>query len=236
MRGRRIRWAKNPKQIARAEMWPKSSCFLGLFFSQLSVIVRIFTPRDKANLLLELIYIPHRWGLLYIPKKFNGAALLRTHSPYQKKKRRIYLSKGKHPIGAARISSISSRTSWIFDELSFTFFALGTNCNKCRSPKNATGKGKQRKKELGYPGEHGMGADCQKREIKWRRYPKTHSETWMLWKRFSIAESSAMFPEYDNFFWRLVYISFFTYILCYENVFLPKNLEICTLFDYLKST
>lgn len=68
---------KNPKQIADREMWPKSSCFPRIVFlsSLLLSLFSWFSHRDKANLLLEFIYIPLGRGLLYFPSQRNATAL-----------------------------------------------------------------------------------------------------------------------------------------------------------------
>lgn len=152
----------NQKQIARDVA--KKQLFSWDCFSQLSVIVRIFTPSDKANLVLEFIYIPHRWGLLYIPKRVNGAALLRTPPPQnQKTKKKVICQKAN--IRFVRRESLLEWHEYLMS-CRLPFSPSERTATNIRSPKNATGKSKQRKR-AGYPGEFGMGAYCQKREMQW---------------------------------------------------------------------
>lgn len=107
----------------------KAAVFLRLFFTAFCYCPYLHTERQgQFGSRVHLHSASLRFTLHPKESQWGGSS---ADSPAPKPKKKRYLSKGKHPIRAARISS---RMAWIFDELSFTFFALGTNCNKYSEP------------------------------------------------------------------------------------------------------
>lgn len=139
----------------------KAAVFLGLFFTAFCYCPYLHTERQgQFGSRVHLHSASLRFTLHPKEIEWGGSS---ADSPAPKPKKKDICQKANIRFG--RRESLLEWHEYLMS-CRLPFSPSERTATNIRSPKNATGKSKQRKR-AGYPGEIGMGAYCQKREMQW---------------------------------------------------------------------
>lgn len=143
-------------------MWPKSSCFLAIVFHSF-LLLSVSSHRATRPIWFSSSFT-FRIAEVYFTSQRESMGRLFSGLPRPKTKKKKDICQ-KANIRFVRRESLLEWHEYLMS-CRLPFSPSERTATNIRSPKNATGKSKQRKR-AGYPGEFGMGAYCQKREMQW---------------------------------------------------------------------